>query len=164
MCTIYISATLLEDSLEGEGFQNSRVATPFLPNRIRNVLPDSEQLFATLPHRCIKWLPYQRTTTSDEELTERRQPPILRCDKCLWPGKVERAGLSFKIIFTNDPLGLTVHTHETASIHQYLKQLQVFIEPGTLSMLNVFTDAVCVAISAFACVWRVGEWVSLIQL
>ena len=121
-----------------------RVDTPFLPNRIRNVLQDSEQLFAVLPHRCINGCRIRglgtvprKSTRSDEELTERHQPPILRCDKCLWPGKAEHAGLPFKIIFTNDPLGLTVHAHETASIHQYLKQSQVFIEPGTLSMLNV---------------------------
>ena len=50
-----------------------RVATPFLPNRIRNFLPNSEQLFAVLPRRRIKWLPYQRTSHFAAEKYEERR-------------------------------------------------------------------------------------------
>ena len=51
-----------------------RVATPFLHNRIHNVLPDSEQLFAVMPHLCIKWLLYQRTSHfAVEKYKERRK-------------------------------------------------------------------------------------------
>ena len=54
---ISISATLVEGSLEGEGvyiyIELPRVATLLLPIRIRNVLLDSEQLFAvSAPPLC----------------------------------------------------------------------------------------------------------------
>ena len=42
---IYISATVSEGSLEGE---LPRLGTPFLPNWIRNILPDRVQLFVVL--------------------------------------------------------------------------------------------------------------------
>ena len=104
-----------------------RVATPLVPNRLRNILPASEPSFAALVHHRLKWLPYQRPWHVATEKPQERPRTFATFAK-VWQLSVEWTSLTRGISLYNrlHKWRAPAYSSEQPSQTAYLYEAAVF--------------------------------------